>query len=50
MQKKVINYVTISIFLTSFSTLTPIAEENVDCSNIKKSYERARLFLDADNK
>jgi len=49
MLKKVTNYLTIGIFLTSFHILSPIAEENVDCSNIKKSYERARLFLDAKN-
>lgn len=50
MQKKVIINIFLSIFLISFNVLLPIATENVDCNNIKKSYERARLFLDAENK
>lgn len=50
MFNNIIHYVTISMFLTSLHVVLPITEEQIDCRTIKKSYERARLFLDADNK
>lgn len=50
MLKKRVAPLIISLLLIHFNFLSPIAEENVDCSNIQKSYERARLFLDAENK
>lgn len=50
MIKKINVYLIISTFLTSFNVLAKIAEENVDCSDINKSFQRARLYLNATNK